>query len=390
MLSVQLTKQRGDFRLELNFTAGESGIVALFGRSGCGKSTAVNLLAGLLQPDAGLIKLGDEVLVDTARRINVPSEQRRIGYVFQDARLFPHYTVDGNLRYGEQRARHHMGKQGNTQFDAVVELLGLPALLQRRPYQLSGGEKQRVALGRALLAQPRLLLLDEPLASLDLARREEVLPYLERARDQLKIPMVYVSHQFEEVLRLATHVVLMQQGHVIAQGDLPSISLRTELRELIGAEALGAVVEGAVQHLDQHNGLAQIAIGNGHLNVDAHVGVRALQLGQRVRLQLLARDLILALAPPQGLSVRNMLQGRIVNLSTDDRHATLVTIDVGGVNLVARITNQATAELQLRRDLAIWVLVKAITLRGHVYQHSQVGSAAPILPVINRVNDFNH
>lgn len=359
MLTVQLHKRRDNFSLDLAFTA-ESGVVALFGRSGCGKSTAVNLIAGLLRPDAGVIKLGDEVLMDTAQGINLAAEQRRIGYVFQDARLFPHYTVLGNLRYGLQRSRR---PQPDFQFDAVVNLLGLTGLLSRRPQQLSGGERQRVALGRALLAQPRLLLLDEPLASLDLARREEVLPYLERVRDQLRIPMVYVSHQFEEVLRLATQVVLMQQGQVLAQGDLPGISVRPELRALVGAEALGAVVEGRVQDIDHDTGLARVAIGQEHLNVDAH----ALQSGQSVRLQLLARDLILALAPPQGLSVRNMLSGRITQLVPDERHALLVTIDAGGATLIARITAPAAAELQLHVGLRLWVLVKAVTLRGHVY-----------------------
>ncbi len=359
MLTVQLRKCRGEFSLDLQFSVPESGVVALFGASGCGKSTTANLIAGLITPDSGFIQLGNEVLLDTAQHINQSAEQRRIGYVFQDARLFPHYTVEGNLRYGLQRAR----QQPVIKFDAVVTLLGLETLLQRRPQQLSGGERQRVALGRALLAQPRLLLLDEPLASLDQPRREEVLPHLERVRDQLKIPMVYISHQFEEVLRLATHVVLMQQGRTLAQGDLAAMSLEPALRGLIGAEALGAVVEGKVQEIDEYSGLAKVALGNGHVSVDAH----QLQSGQRVRLQLLARDLILALSPPQGLSVRNMLQGVITRLTPDDRHATLVTVDVGGVMLIARITTSAADEMKLHDGLYIWILVKAVTLRGHVF-----------------------
>ena len=359
MLTVQLRKRRSEFSLDLQFSVPESGVVALFGASGCGKSTTANLIAGLITPDSGFIQLGNEVLLDTAQNINQPAEQRRIGYVFQDARLFPHYTVEGNLRYGLQRAR----QQPVIKFDAVVTLLGLEPLLQRRPQQLSGGEKQRVALGRALLAQPRLLLLDEPLASLDQPRREEVLPYLERVRDQLKIPMVYISHQFEEVLRLATEVVLMQQGRTLAQGDLAEVSLQPELRGLIGAESLGAVVEGKVQEIDEYSGLARVALGNGHVSVD----VNQLQCGQRVRLQLLARDLILALSPPQGLSVRNMLQGVITRLTPDDRHATLVTVDVGGVMLIARITTSSADEMKLHDGLCIWILVKVVTLRGHVF-----------------------
>jgi molybdate transport system ATP-binding protein len=360
MLSVQLNKRRGEFNLSLQFTVAESGVVALFGHSGCGKSTAVNLLAGLLQADSGYIQLEDTLLLDTDQGINLPAEQRRIGYVFQNARLFPHYRVAGNLRYGLRRAKQ---TTPSFHFDNIVQLLGLDRVLQRRPAQLSGGEQQRVALGRALLAQPRLLLLDEPLASLDLARREEVLPYLERVRDQLKIPMVYVSHQFEEVLRLATQVVLMKHGAILAQGDLTSISVRPELRELLGVEALGAVVEGVVREIHHDSGLACISIGTGQINVEA----LSLLVGQRVRLQLLARDLILALTPPQGLSVRNRLQGVITQLTPDNRHAVLVTIDIGGATLLARVTSSAATELQLHTGQPIWTLVKSVSLRGHAY-----------------------
>lgn len=360
MLNIHYKKRQGEFQLDVQVDVRQTGVIALFGRSGCGKSTTVNLIAGLLRADSGRLQLGDEVLFDSAKGIDLPSERRRIGYVFQDARLFPHYTVVGNLRYGLQRAR---GKAQGFSFDTVVGLLGLESLLQRRPFQLSGGEKQRVALGRALLSQPRLLLLDEPLASLDQARREEVLPYLERVRDQLKIPMVYVSHQFEEVLQLATHVVLMDHGRVLAQGDLPSISLQPELRALVGAEAIGAVVEGQVRSIDTEIGLARVAVGHGQLSVDAS----NLQAGQQVRMQLLARDLILALHAPQGLSVRNKLQGVITHIAPDDHHTILVTVDVGGPQLIARVTMPAAQELELRVGLSLWVLVKAVTLRGHVY-----------------------
>src|SRR5262245_61409716 len=245
MFAFRLRKTRGDFTLEIEVAA-VGGVVALFGRSGCGKSTAVNLIAGLLAADEGRIEIGGEVLFDSRQRIDVPAEQRRIGYVFQDARLFPHYTVQGNLEYGARRARG----ESFIELDRIVELLGIEGLLMRRPAQLSGGERQRVAIGRALLSQPRLLLLDEPLASLDRARRDEVLPYLERLRDSLAVPIVYVSHQFDEVLRLATHVVLMERGRVVGQGDVPKISRLPELRDLVGADAVGAVVEGRVVTVD--------------------------------------------------------------------------------------------------------------------------------------------
>jgi molybdate transport system ATP-binding protein len=359
VLLVDVKLRRGDFSLALTLSA-PHGIVALFGRSGCGKSTAVNLIAGLLTPDAGRIRLGDRLLFDVDRGINVGAEQRRIGYVFQDARLFPHFSVRGNLLYGQRRAPVS-GQQ--IDFDRVVELLALRPLLDRRPLRLSGGERQRVAIGRALLSQPQLLLLDEPLASLDMARREEVFPYLERLRDQLSIPMVYVSHQYEEVLRLANQVVLMERGQTLAQGTLPSISTRPELRALVGPDAMGAVVEGVVTAVDP-SGLAQVRVGNGRLLVDS----RQLAVGQRVRLQLLARDLILATEAPHGLSVRNVLQGVVMALTADDRTATLVDVDIGGLTLTARVTTQAAGELALRPGLPLWVLVKSVMLSGHVFE----------------------
>src|SRR5437899_3775689 len=230
MLRVSLLKRRDEFTLHAEFEAPTPGVVALFGGSGCGKTALVNIISGLLDPDAGRVQLEQTVLTDTRAGIAIPVERRRIGYVFQDARLFPHFDVLGNLRYGYKRAT---AAPHSTGFDEIIALLGLAPLLHRRPQQLSGGERQRVSLARALLSQPRLLLLDEPLASLDLARREEVLPYLEALRDRLSIPMVYVSHEFEEVLRLATHVVLLDSGSVLAQGTPSEISLRPELRSIV-------------------------------------------------------------------------------------------------------------------------------------------------------------
>ena len=361
MLSVRLVKRRGDFLLDVAFEAAGTGVVALFGRSGCGKSTAVSLLAGLLRPDEGRVTFDGEVLFDSTQGVDIPAERRGIGCVFQDARLFPHLTVRGNLGYGLRRAADRRQRFG---FDGVVDLLGIRELLQRRPHQLSGGEKQRVAIGRALLSQPRLLLLDEPLAALDLARREELLPYLERVRDELHIPMLYISHQFDEVVRLATQVVLLDRGQVLADGDLAQMSLRPELRSLVGAEAIGSVVEGTVMAVDGPSGLAEIGVGTGGISVDAVT----LQPGQRVRLQLLARDLLLAIERPRGLSVRNVLQGSVTRVEADGRTAVLVTVDVGGPRLIARVTAAAARELELVAGRPAWVLVKAVTLRGHVFR----------------------
>jgi molybdate transport system ATP-binding protein len=361
VLAVRLQRRQGEFRLDLAFEAPTPGVIALFGRSGCGKTTVVDLIAGLRPADAGRIEVDGATLLDTARGIAVPAERRRVGYVFQDGRLFPHLDVRGNLEYGWRRNRDGAARVG---CDEVVTLPGLEALLGRRVQQLSGGEKQRVALGRALLAQPRLLLLDEPLAALDQARREEVLPYLERLRDQLALPMLLVTHDYDEVLRLATHVVLMDGGRLLAQGAPAAVSLAPELRAIVGPEAIGAVLEGAVAAVDAATGLARIEVGGGALSIEAG----GLAAGQRVRLQLLARDLILATTRPQGLSVRNALAGRVAGIEADGAHAALVHVDAGGTPVIVRVTAQAAGELGLRAALPVWVLVKAVTLRTHVFQ----------------------
>jgi molybdate transport system ATP-binding protein len=360
MLQVSVSKHRPGFALEASFEAPTPGVIALFGRSGSGKTTLVNIISGLLAPDAGQVRLDDEILTDTARGIAVPVEQRRIGYVFQDARLFPHLTVLGNLRYGERRS-HAAVIIG---LEEVVTLLGLGALLERKPRQLSGGERQRVALGRALLAQPRMLLLDEPLASLDLARREEVLPYLEALRDRLSIPMVYVSHQYEEILRLATHVALLEGGQVLAEGPVDEMSLYSELQSIVGPDLVGAVVEGVVTRVDADSGSAQLAVGTGTLQVS----LREVPLGARVRLQLLARDIILAIQPVQGLSVRNALASTVIAISDDGFGAVLVRVDVGGAIVLARISQSARRALDLRPGDAVWTLVKAVSTRGHAFR----------------------
>jgi molybdate transport system ATP-binding protein len=361
MLSVDVSKQRGNFSLQARFTAPTPGITALFGRSGCGKSTLISLIAGLLEPDAGRVTIGDDVLVDCDRRLAVDARHRRIGVVFQDARLFPHLTVLGNLRYGAKRVPP--GSSQIVRFDEVVTLLGLETLVARRPHELSGGEKQRVALGRALLSQPRLLLLDEPLSSLDIARREDVLPYLERLRDTFAIPIVYVSHQFDEVLRLASRVVLLDAGRVVADGDIATVSRDPKLRAIVGADSVGAVVAGGVARVDAA-GFAVLRVGDAEFTVEVDGAV----LGQRVQIQVLARDVIVATEPPRGLSVRNIVPARVVSVTPDSGRAVLVELDIGrATTLLARITERAADDLALLPDKMVWALIKAVSLRGHVF-----------------------
>jgi molybdate transport system ATP-binding protein len=360
MLRVQAYTRRGEFTLDVDFCAPVPGVTALFGRSGCGKSTLISIIAGLLPPEQGRVQIGDDVLVDTQRHLSVDARHRRIGVVFQEARLFPHLSVLDNLRYGARRRPR--GAATPIGFDDVVSMLGLAALTSRRPHQLSGGEKQRVALGRALLSQPRLLLLDEPLASLDIARREEVLPYFERLRDSLAIPIVYVSHQFDEVLRLATRVVLLEAGRVRADGELANVSRHPALREIVGPDAVGAVMSGVIEGSDDA-GLTRVRVGDAELLVDEPVSS-----GQRIQIQVLARDVIVAATRPLGLSVRNVVTARVVSVTPDVGRAVLIELDIGRTaTLLARITSRAAQELELADGKQVWALIKAVSLRGHVF-----------------------
>jgi molybdate transport system ATP-binding protein len=378
-LKVAVEKRLGAFALAVEFDAPTPGVVALFGPSGCGKSTTINIIAGLIAADRGEISLDDGVLLDTRRRVAIPAERRGIGYVFQDARLFPHLNVAANLSYARRRAR----RAPYVSLERVLALLELGPLLSRRVHQLSGGERQRVAIGRALLSQPRLLLLDEPLAALDRDRREEVLPYLETLRDQLSIPMIYVGHQFDEVLRLATHIVLMQSGTVAAEGGITQMSLDPKLRALIGPDAVGAVIDGTVIGEDALSGLTRVRVGNGEMKVEA----ARLAAGTRMRVQLLARDVIVSTRMPQYLSVRNSLQGVVTAIDDDgsgrpgNAGSDLISIDIGaGAAILARVTRAATRELGLAVGMPAWALVKAVSLRGHSFPapHPAPGESAAI------------
>lgn len=363
MLNVEVRLARDDFSLDVSLSS-SPGVLALFGRSGCGKSTLVDALAGLLPGVTGRIVLDGDTWLDSAAGVHVPAEHRRVGYVFQDARLFPHYDVRGNLLYGAQRARKHGADAAHAVgFDDVVSLLGLAPLLERRPRGLSGGERQRVALGRALLSQPKLLLLDEPLASLDAARRGEVLPYLEKLRDAFRIPMIYVSHEYDEVLRLATEVAVLEAGRVVGQGAPDVMSLSPPVRAIVGADAIGSVMTGPVIRVEPASGLAVLAVGSNEIVV----ALPNAQLGEQRRVQLFARDVLLATAEPQGLSVRNKLAGVVAQI-TPDVDCDLIFVDIGaGPPLVARITQEATRELALVPGQRIWALVKAVSTRGHAF-----------------------
>ena len=335
-------------------------VLALFGRSGSGKSTVVNMIAGLVAPERGRVVINGETLFDSERGINVSVEQRGVGYVFQEGLLFPHLSVRQNLQFGAARRG---GASTGVPFDQVVSLLGIEPLLGRSAPTLSGGEKQRVAIGRALLSRPRLLLMDEPLAALDTGRRSEILRLIERVRDECNVRIVYVSHSIGEVSRLADDVVLMNEGAVIACGGTEEIFNRSDLRPYTGRFEGGALIEAhAVRH-DARYFLTTFAFDGGELIAP---GVET-AIGARVRIRIRARDVTLATTRPQGISVRNVIEGRVA--AVEDRGGAIVEVRVrlgapesehGGRELLSRISRQALDEMQLVAGQPVFVLIKAI------------------------------
>jgi molybdate transport system ATP-binding protein len=354
MLSVDIRRRLGRFTLDVRFDAGEARLTALFGRSGCGKTSILAAIAGLLRPDSGRIEVAGETLFDSARGIDVPAERRRIGVVFQDDRLFPHLTVRDNLRYGLKRASGSLG----IAFDDVVRLLGLEQLLDRRPARLSGGEKQRVAIGRALLAQPRALLMDEPLASLDAPRKQEILYYVERLRDELAIPVVYVSHEIEEIVRLADTMVLVSAGRVMATGPVSEVMNRLDLKPMTGRFEAGAVLDTVVAGQDLDYGMTRLAFDGGEVHA---TGVDAL-VGERVRVRIRARDVALATERPRAMSIRNVLRGTVAEIGPRTGPEVDLRIAIGSLMLLARVTRLSLDELGLAPGVPVFALVKSVAI----------------------------
>jgi molybdate transport system ATP-binding protein len=354
-LSVQITHQMGAFGLDVAFEAGP-GVTALFGPSGSGKSSIVNAIAGLSNPLTGRITLQDSVLYDAATGKNIAPHKRRIGYVFQDGRLFPHLSVEGNIRFAMRFAK----TPGNVA--EVVAMLGLDPLLSRRPGTLSGGEKQRVALARALLSQPRLLLMDEPLAALDEPRKEEILPYLERLRDHAKMPIIYVSHSVAEVARLADDLIVLQNGRIVTSGPAEQVLSDPAAMPYVGVREAGSVLRAKVlEHTA--DGLCRLQISGG-IMVLPDV---AAPVGTSLRIRVLAQDILLALEHPKGLSSRNILPVVVEEIKLGEGPGAAVSLRSGADRLLARITAQAAQELNLRPGLACFAILKATAVpRGNI------------------------
>jgi len=350
-LQIQLALKRAGFSLEVKLQLPARGVTALFGPSGCGKTTLLRCIAGLERATGSLI-INDEVWQDATQFI--PTHQRAIGYVFQEASLFPHLSVRGNLQYGMRRIAGH----NKVAIDPIIDLLGLRALLDRKPDGLSGGERQRVAIARALAVDPRLLLMDEPLAALDLKRKQEILPYLDKLQATLEIPVLYVTHSPDEVVRLAHHLVVMEAGQVMASGDLAATLSQLDIPVRLGDEP-GVVIESVVGSIEPAWHLARLDFDGGS------VWIRdpGLSVGASARVRILAGDVSLAREQPGKSSIQNVLTGRIDGIRDDDQPGlALVRISIGRTALLARITQRAVSTLALKAGDEVWAQVKSVAL----------------------------
>lgn len=358
MLEINVRKALGIFTVDVAFSSDAAGITALFGRSGSGKTTVINMVAGLIPPDEGYITVKGRTLFDSAQSIDIPPERRRCGYIFQDGRLFPHLTVKANLTYGMNlvpRAGRYVS------YDQVVELLGIGHLLARRPARLSGGEKQRVAIGRALLTSPSLLLMDEPLASLDSARKGEVLPFIDRLPRELSIPILYVTHSLDEILNLADMVVLLDSGRVVAEGSVEDVMSRLDLQRYTGTLDAGVVIATVVEQHDHATGLTTLRFTDGVLKIPLFDQ----PVGDRVRVRIRSRDVAISLSRPDKISVQNIFPAIVEEVV--DTADSLVDVRLNiGCPLLSRITPAAKAALKLNSGDRVFALVKSVAIsRGN-------------------------
>ncbi|WP_350335906.1 molybdenum ABC transporter ATP-binding protein [Coralliovum pocilloporae] len=361
MLDVMLEGDSGAFHIDLAFQS-TSDVTALFGPSGSGKSTIVNMIAGLRRPRNGRIVVRDEVLFDSEKGIDVPARKRRVGYVFQDSRLFPHLSVRRNLTYARLAGR----RAARGLFEEVVELLELGPHLDRHPQTLSGGEKQRVAIGRALLSDPKLLLMDEPLASLDQALKGEILPYLDRLHRETHLPIIYVSHSLGEVSRFAETMVIISDGKLKAMGPVTDVMTRLDLGPATGRHEASSLISGRVVDYDAPYDLTRIRVGSQHLEIPGTVGTRDVP----IRLRLRARDISIArnLGPDTRLSIRNRLQGRVEAISQEQGAYAEVVVNVDGQKLRVRLTRRSIDDLEITEGVEVSVLIKAIAIDRRMLQ----------------------
>ena len=353
-LTVDIRHRLGAFALDASFES-DGGVTALFGRSGSGKTSLIRIIAGLIRPDQGQVTLDGTVLADMPGGKFIPAHRRRFGYVFQEARLFPHLSVRRNLTYGRWFAPR--GEIGDS-LDRIVDMLGIAPLLDRPPGKLSGGEKQRVAIGRALLSAPHLLLMDEPLAALDEERKAEILPYLERLRDEIGIPIIYVSHSIAEVARLASKVVILREGRVDAVGSPVEVLSRPTAARGAERREAGALLEGRVEAISSPHNLSTIALKTRALLVP---GI-AQPIGRTVRVHIPARDVMLATARPEGLSALNILAGTVSAIGSAADGTLEVSVDCGGDTVLSRITLLSAERLNIGIGAPVYAVIKTVAL----------------------------
>lgn len=350
MLHIDVKKQLGTLPLEAHLDIPSQGVTALFGLSGSGKSSLINLVSGLINPDEGVIALNDRELFNSAENVCVPINQRNIGYVFQDARLFPHYTVNGNLRYG-------MKNTSKDEFNYIVELLGIGHLLKRYPITLSGGEKQRVAIGRALLTDPEILLMDEPLSALDLPRKRELMNYLERLSKEINIPILYVTHSLDELLRLAERVVLLTNGKVEAYDVLESIWESPLFLPWKQENEQSAVLSLPVFMHNPSYKMTALSIGDQNIWINQ---VEA-QINEKVRICIHSSDVSISLNKVEQSSIRNILYGRVIKILELENRVDL-KLDIGGKHLWASISKWSFHDLALQVGQLVYAQIKAISV----------------------------
>jgi molybdate transport system ATP-binding protein len=367
-LQVALSHRFADFSLDVAFEA-EAGVTALFGASGSGKTSIINAVAGLLQPHRGRIASGAQVLLDTAQQVYLPPHRRRIGYVFQDDRLFPHLNVRQNLTYG----RWFASKSESVTFDRVVQMLDVAPLLNRRPGGLSGGERQRVAIGRALLANPQILLMDEPLAALDGARKAEILPYIEQLRAETRIPILYVSHSVSEITRLANQVVLLAEGRILRTGSVADVFSDPNVVNAVGLRDAGSVLTARISAQDD-DGLTRLETGGGPIWLPR---VQAAP-GAMVRVRIAAQDVILARHRPEGLSALNILPATVTAIRLGQGPGAIVQVRVGEDLLLARLTHRSVTNLDLSVGCPVYAVLKSVAVApGDIGAEAQAVGAAP-------------
>lgn len=356
-LQLRFRLPYGAFRLDVELDLPGRGVTALFGPSGSGKTSLLRCVAGLEHAEQGHLRINGELWQDSARNHFLAPHQRALGYVFQEASLFEHLSVRRNLEYGLKRIAAH---QRRVVLEHALELLGIGHLLERMPARLSGGERQRVAIARALLTSPRLLLLDEPLAALDLKRKGEILPYLERLHAELEIPILYVSHAPDEVARLADHVVVLEQGQVLASGPINDILSRLDLPLAQGEDA-GVVVEGLVSGHDPDYQLLSLNFPGSELRVQ--IAHPPMPLGKSMRFKVQARDVSLALEKPQHSSILNLLPVTVqAQVPADNAAHVLVRLDMQGTPLLTRITRYSRDQLGLHEGQRLWAQIKSVAL----------------------------